>query len=52
MCILIAENLNKVGKKVPYKIVKPKPIPNENPWNVEAIIILSEKREEIITKWW
>ena len=29
--IIIAENLNKVGNKVPYKIVKPKPIPNENP---------------------
>ena len=52
LCILIAENLSKIGNKVAHKIAKPRPISNENPWNVEAIIILSEKREEIITKWW
>ena len=50
MFILIVENLNKIGNKVAHKIVKPKPISNESPWNAEAIITLSEKREEIITK--
>ena len=37
-----------IGNKIADKIVKPKPVPNANLRNVEEIVILPEKREEIL----
>ena len=37
-----------IGKKIADKIVKPKPISDENPRNVEEKIIAPEKREGIV----
>ena len=39
-----------IGNKIANKIVKPKHAIDENPKNVEEIIILPEKREEIINE--
>ena len=39
-----------IGNKISYKIVKPKHVIDENPRNVEEIIIPSEKREEILNE--
>ena len=38
------------GNKVTDKTVKPKSLPSENSRNVEQIIILSEKRGEILNE--
>ena len=37
-----------VGNKIAEKIVKPKPVSEANPSNVEEIIISPEEREEIL----
>ena len=39
-----------IGNKIVDKIVKTKPVIDENPRNVEEIIIPPEKREEISNK--
>ena len=39
-----------LGKKVAEKIVKTKHLIDENPRNIEEIIILSEKRKEILNE--
>ena len=39
-----------IRNKIANKVVKPKPVPNENSRNVEEIIIPPEKREEILNK--
>ena len=39
-----------IGKNIAGKIVKPKHVIDEDPRNVEEIIILPEKREEILSK--
>ena len=36
-----------IGNKVTVKIVKPKPVPDENSRNVEEMVIPPEKRQEI-----
>ena len=47
----VAEGIGELlGNKIADKIAKPKPIPNENSKDVEAIIIPSEKREEILNE--
>ena len=40
-----------IGSKIADKIVKQKPLVNENLRNVEEMIILPEKREEMEQKW-
>ena len=37
-----------IGNKIINKIVKPKPLPDENSMNAEEIIILLKKRQEIL----
>ena len=39
-----------VEKKIADKIVKPKPAPDENPINVEEIVIQPEKRDDILNE--
>ena len=39
-----------IGNKIADKIVKPKHVIDENPRNVEEIIIPPEKREEILNE--
>ena len=39
-----------IGNKFADQIVKPKHLIDENSWNVEEIIIPTEKREEILNK--
>ena len=39
-----------IGNKVTDRIVKPKHVIDENPRNVEEIIIPTEKREEILNE--
>ena len=39
-----------MGNKIADKIVKPKPLPAESSRNVKEIIILPEKREEILNE--
>ena len=40
-----------IGSKIADKIVKQKPLVNENLRNIEEMIILPEKREEMEQKW-
>ena len=39
-----------IGKKIMHKIVKPKPLSDENVRDIEQIIIPPEKREEILNE--
>ena len=39
-----------IGNKIADKIVKPKPVPDDNSRYVEEIFIPPEKREEILNK--
>ena len=39
-----------IGNKIAEKIVKPKPVPDENSRNVEEIVIPPEKRQEILNE--
>ena len=40
-----------VGNKIADKIVKPKPVPNNNLRNIEEIIIPPEKEKKYWTNW-
>ena len=45
----VAEAISEfIGNKIMNKIVKPKPLPDENSMNTEEIIILLKKRQEIL----
>ena len=44
------ETSESIGNKIADKIVKPKHVINENPRNVEKIIIPPEKREEVLNE--
>ena len=39
-----------IGNKIADKIVKPKPVPDENSRNAKEIVIPPEKRQEILKK--
>ena len=39
-----------IRNKIANKIVKPKPVPDDNLWNVEKMIIPPETREEILNE--
>ena len=44
------ETCNFIGNKIPGRIVKPKHVINENPRNVEKIIIQQQKREQLLNQ--
>ena len=39
-----------IGKKIADEIMKRKPVLDVNSWNVEGVVVLSEKRQEILNR--